>query len=179
MLILNKSAFLPMDISDRRCNNNIIVFLEYLSYMPQTLLTLHILVSLIAFGFLGLAAMQAGLLYIQNHILKSGTSLKLLKFLPPLQSMETFLFRIIALGFIFLSISLMTASTVINELYTVTQPYKILFSILAWAFFAILILGRLRSGWRGKTAIKWTLSGMVILIVAYFSSKLIFLHPGS
>jgi ABC-type uncharacterized transport system permease subunit len=32
-------------------------------------------------------------------------------------------------------------------------------------------VGRFRYGWRGRTAIIWTLGGFVILILAYFGTK--------
>ena len=39
--------------------------------------------------------------------------------------------------------------------------------------FGILLIGRFRYGWRGKTAIIWTLSGFVVLMLAYFGSKFV------
>ena len=37
--------------------------------------------------------------------------------------------------------------------------------------FGTLLWGRFRFGWRGRTAIIWTLSGFVVLMLAYFGSK--------
>jgi ABC-type uncharacterized transport system permease subunit len=34
-------------------------------------------------------------------------------------------------------------------------------------------MGRSRYGWRGKTAIQWTIIGFVLLLLAYFGSKLV------
>jgi ABC-type uncharacterized transport system permease subunit len=31
----------------------------------------------------------------------------------------------------------------------------------------------MRYGWRGQTAIRWTLIGFVLLLLAYFGSKLV------
>jgi ABC-type uncharacterized transport system permease subunit len=39
--------------------------------------------------------------------------------------------------------------------------------------FGGLLIGRFRYGWRGKTAIVWTLSGFAVLILAYFGSKMV------
>ena len=43
-------------------------------------------------------------------------------------------------------------------------------------------MGRHRYGWRGRTAIIWTLAGFVMLILAYFGSKAVLelvLHRGA
>jgi ABC-type uncharacterized transport system permease subunit len=51
--------------------------------------------------------------------------------------------------------------------------HKTVLSTLAWVVFGSLLLGRFRYGWRGRTAITWTLSGFLILILAYFGSKIV------
>jgi ABC-type uncharacterized transport system permease subunit len=51
--------------------------------------------------------------------------------------------------------------------------HKTVLSIIAWFIFSGLLLGRLRYGWRGSTAIQGTLIGFVLLLLAYFGSKLV------
>jgi ABC-type uncharacterized transport system permease subunit len=46
-------------------------------------------------------------------------------------------------------------------------------SIAAWSVFGILLWGRWRFGWRGRVAIRWTLSGFAALVLAYFGSKFV------
>jgi ABC-type uncharacterized transport system permease subunit len=36
------------------------------------------------------------------------------------------------------------------------------------------LLGHWKLGWRGRTAIRWTLVGFCLLILAYFGSKFVF-----
>ena len=38
---------------------------------------------------------------------------------------------------------------------------------------AILLIGRWLMGWRGRTAIRWTLGGFISLMLAYFGSKMV------
>jgi len=33
------------------------------------------------------------------------------------------------------------------------------------------LIGRWKYGWRGRTAVRWTLSGFITLLIAYFGSK--------
>ena len=51
--------------------------------------------------------------------------------------------------------------------------HKILFGISSWIIFGLLILGRVLLGWRGKTAIKWTLAGYSCLLLAYLGSSFV------
>ena len=51
--------------------------------------------------------------------------------------------------------------------------HKTVLSILAWALFGVLLWGRWRYGWRGRTAVRLSLIGFAVLSLAYFGSKLV------
>ena len=51
--------------------------------------------------------------------------------------------------------------------------HKTILTVLAWAVFGMLIFGRWRFGWRGRTAVRWTLVGMGVLLLAFFGSKFV------
>ena len=141
------------------------------SLNPNSLI--HILISIVAFSILGMAALQATLLHIQNGLLRNKRRTAMINILPPLQTMENLLFKIIWLGFILLSASLGTAFLFLDDLFIISRLQKIVFSFLAWGLFATLIYGHHRAGWRGPTAVRWTLLGIMMLIFAYFGSKLV------
>ncbi len=139
---------------------------------PNTLI--HILISVFAFGVLGTAAMQAILLYLQNRLLrKKSAHHSIIKILPSLQTMETFLFQIIWSGFLLLSASLASAFLLTDELITNNRLQKIFLSFLAWSLFAALLYGHHQSGLRGQKAAAWTLTGVGLLIGAYLAGKII------
>jgi ABC-type uncharacterized transport system permease subunit len=133
----------------------------------------HILSSIIAFSLLNIAALQAILLAIQNQQLKSHPPKLYIQSMPPLQSMESLLFQMIAAGLFFLSISLISGFIFIEDIFAQHLAHKTFFSILAWLLFSGLLICRSRYGWRGRTAIKWTLIGFMFLLLAYFGSKLV------
>jgi ABC-type uncharacterized transport system permease subunit len=133
----------------------------------------HILSSIVAFSLLNIAALQAILLAIQNQQLKSHPPKRYIQSLPPLESMESLLFQMIGAGIFFLSISLISGFVFIEDLFAQHLVHKTFFSIAAWLIFSGLLLGRSRYGWRGRTAIKWTLLGFLFLLLAYFGSKLV------
>lgn len=133
----------------------------------------HILTSIIAFSLLNIAALQAVLLAIQDQQLKSHPPKRFIQSLPPLQTMESLLFQMLGAGLFFLTISLVSGFIFIEDLFAQHLAHKTVLSIVAWIIFSSLLLGRLRYGWRGKTAVRWTLTGFSLLLLAYFGSKLV------
>lgn len=133
----------------------------------------HILTSIIAFSLLNIAALQAILLAIQDQQLRSHHPKRLMLALPPLQAMETLLFQMIGAGLFFLTVSLVSGFIFIEDLFAQHLVHKTVLSLIAWIIFSGLLIGRLRYGWRGNTAIQWTLIGFVLLLLAYFGSKLV------
>ena len=136
-------------------------------------MSVHILTSIVAFSLLNIAALQAILLAIQDQQLKSHPPKHFIQSLPPLQTMEALLFQMLSAGLFFLSISLLSGFIFIEDLFAQHLAHKTVLSIIAWIIFSSLLAGRLRYGWRGKTAVRWTLTGFVLLLLAYFGSKLV------
>lgn len=133
----------------------------------------HILISILAYSLLSIAAVQAVLLAIQDHHLRTKRPGGFIRSLPPLQTMETLLFQMIALGFILLSMALASGIIFLEDIFAQHLVHKTVLSIVAWLVFATVLWGRHRFGWRGRTAIRWTLSGFVVLMLAYFGTKLV------
>jgi len=133
----------------------------------------HILLSVLAYSILTVAALQAVVLAIQDHQLRARRPGRVLNALPPLQVMEDLLFQLIGLGFFLLSLGLLSGMMFLDDMLAQHLVHKTVLSVLAWLIFAILLWGRWRFGWRGKTAIRWTLGGFFSLMLAYFGSKLV------
>ncbi|MFC6806234.1 cytochrome c biogenesis protein CcsA [Methylophaga thalassica] len=87
--------------------------------------------------------------------------------------MERALFQLLTSGFILLTLGLITGLMFVDDLFAQHLVHKTVLSIIAWCVFASLLWGRLRYGWRGQTAVKWTLAGSVFLLLAYMGSKFV------
>ena len=138
---------------------------------PGTLV--HIVSSVVAFGVLSIAAVYAVSIALCDHFLRNHHLNHLVTALPPLESLERLLFQLIGAGFVLLSISLGSGLVYVNDLFAQHLAHKTTLSILAWLLFGVLLLGRLRYGWRGRYAVRLTLAGIVLLLLAYFGSKFI------
>ena len=133
----------------------------------------HIMVSVIAYSLIMLAAIQACLLAYQDHAIRSHHPGGLTRLLPPLYDMETLLFQFLSFGFLCLGASLITGFIFLEDIFAQHLVHKTALSIVAWFILGILLLGRFQFGWRGKTAIRWSLSAFAFLMLAYFGSKLV------
>ncbi len=136
-------------------------------------MTTHVLSSIIAFSLLNIAALQAILLAIQEKQLRKHPPMRFIQTLPPLQTMESLLFQMIAMGVVFLTLSLASGFVFLEDLFAQHLSHKTFLSIVAWLTFSSLIIGKMKYGWRGQTAVKWTLTGFIFLLLAYFGSKLV------
>ncbi len=145
-------------------------------FLPEHLplgVTFHILVSIFAYSLLSLAALQALFMAVQDYYLRHKKPLKVMRHLPPLQVMETLLFQFINIGFVLLTLSLLSGIFFLQDIFAQHLVHKTLLSILAWLVFAGLLWGRWQYGWRGRTVLQWILSGFLVLMLAYFGSKLV------
>ncbi|MEN8259174.1 MAG: cytochrome c biogenesis protein CcsA, partial [Pseudomonadota bacterium] len=140
---------------------------------PSWEMDIHIVTSIVSYSLFNIAAVQAILLALQDWQLRSHHPHRLIRSLPPLQTMETLLFQMIGIGLALLTVSLLTGFMFIEDLFAQHLAHKTVLSILAWFVFGILLVGRARYGWRGQTAIRWTLAGFISLMLAYFGSKLV------
>lgn len=142
----------------------------------------HIIVSLLAYSTLTIAAFHAVLMVMQEARLQPARSVRkdtwfamALDRLPALLSMEKILFRLINIGFVLLSLTMFSgvifAEKVLGRAFT--WDHKAVLSLLSWLLFAILIIGRKWRGWRGKTALRVTIAGFVGLLLAYIGSRFV------
>jgi len=139
---------------------------------PGWELSAHILLSMAAAALLFAAAVNALLLVFLERRLRSRR-LADLPALPPLDTLERVMFRLIGAGFAFLTLALFTGFVFVTNLFTQLLLQKTVLSLVAWLLFGILLIGRIRFGWRGRSAVQWTLSGFAVLAVAYFGSKFV------
>jgi ABC-type uncharacterized transport system permease subunit len=135
----------------------------------------HIAIALCAYALFVVVALQA--------LVMTGLEKRLHRGLPamnagsatPLLTLERYMFRLIAIGFALLTLTLASGILFSEQLFgkAVTLTHKNVFSVAGWVAFAILLFGRWRYGWRGRTALKWILGGTLLLVLGYLGSKFV------
>jgi ABC-type uncharacterized transport system permease subunit len=135
---------------------------------------LHLALAMVAYGLFVIALLHATLMAIAERQLHSKGTVAFPN-LPPLLTLETLLFRMIAAAFVFLTLTLITGVAFSEELFgrAMHFDHKTVFALLSWLIFGLLLAGRWRYGWRGRTALRWTLSGFAMLLFAYVGSRFV------
>lgn len=147
----------------------------YVATEGASLLLIHVGIALVAYSLFTFATLHAVLMTIAERSLHQKKSLIQLPDFPPLLVMEKLLFRVITIGFVLLTLTLVSGVFFSEQLFGKAAQFshKTIFSIASWLIYGWLLFGHYQYGWRGKKAIKLTLIGFALLLLAYVGSKLI------
>ncbi len=152
------------------------------TFAPETLplntdisggMLLHITSSILAYAVLTLAAVQSAVLALQDHQLKHRHTRGIVQILPPLQLMESMLFELLWIGVSLLTIAIVSGFVFIDDIFAQSLVHKTVLTMVAWALFSVLLWGHYQLGWRSQTAVRLTLAGFFLLMLAFFGSKLV------
>ena len=146
-----------------------------LSHTELVAFRVHLLISMLAYSLFTIASLQALLMALLERRLHGAGSAALPAVAAAAADHGALLFRIIAVGFVLLTLTLGTGMMFSEELFgkPLQFNHKVVFGILAWLIFAALLAGRQFYGWRGRVALRWTLAGFVVLLLAYIGSKFV------
>jgi len=153
----------------------LIVNVHRFSYGGDTLAAAHVAIALLAYAMFLVAALQALVLMglekrLRRRMLEPDSTA-----VPPLLTLERFLFRLIAVGFLLLTLTLASGILFTEQLFgkALVFNHKSVFSVLGWVTFGALLIGRWRYGWRGRVALRWIITGTVFVFLAYLGSKFV------
>jgi ABC-type uncharacterized transport system permease subunit len=145
---------------------------EMRGHAVTPLLPLHWLLGVASYGLFGAAVLHATMLDSaeKRMRLKSGPPAAGVLGMPLLR-LERLTFRFVEAGFVVLSAALLLGLGSVQEW---RWDHKTVFSVLGWATFGALIVGRHASGWRGRRATRWLYAGAVLLLLGYVGSRFVF-----
>lgn len=138
----------------------------------------HLILAVMAYSLLTLAMAHAALMAALERKLRKSRHAGhidgdrvfegVLARLPPLLTFERLLFRLIGVSFALLTLTLATGMTLSDSLFgkALRFNHETVFALTAWVVFAVLLVGRHFYGWRGRTALRWTIAGFMLVILA-------------
>lgn len=135
----------------------------------------HISAAMLAYSLFTIAVLHAVLIMLVEKRLHQGSLPRILQNLPPLLTMELLLFRMIGIGFVLLTLTLASGIFFSEQIFGTAWKFnhKVLFGFISWGVFAVLLWGHRFYGWRGRIAVRWTVSGFAFLLLAYLGSKFV------
>ena len=142
--------------------------------LHSPLAPLHFVLGVGSYGLFGAAVLHAVMLDAAERRLRSGADgvarPGAARPMPgagramgmPLLQLERLTFRFVEAGF-----AVLTATLVLGMVTAAGWHFehKVIFSVLAWAVFAALLLGRRLRGWRGRRATRWLYAGALLLLL--------------
>jgi ABC-type uncharacterized transport system permease subunit len=146
----------------------------------DTLFRTHMLLAMLAYSTFTIAAASALVMMAMEKSLHQTKNFSIdrpgwWQGLPPLLGLDQMLMRVVLIGFILISLTLASGVMVsLDRGYGAMRfDHKTVFTMFAWGFAAVLLVGRKWWGWRGKVAARWTLAGFVALLMAYVGSQFV------
>jgi len=145
------------------------------AYGAESLAALHVAVALVAYAMFLVAAVLAIVVMGLEQRLRHNVLDPAAARVPPLLTLERFLFRLVTVGFVLLTATLVSGILFTEQLFgkPLTFTHKSVFSVLGWLTFGALLWGRWRYGWRGRVALRWIIAGSVFVFLAYLGSKFV------
>ncbi|MCL1107701.1 cytochrome C assembly family protein [Shewanella algicola] len=130
----------------------------------------HVIMSLISYSTLLIAALYAIQLSAIQNKLKNKEFIRS-PITPPLLTVEKQLFHLVMIGIVLLSISIATGFIFFENTFADGIGHKAVLSILAWLVYAAMLLQHYTIGCKIRTELIYTLTGAVLLTVAYFGAR--------
>jgi ABC-type uncharacterized transport system permease subunit len=131
---------------------------------------LHLTLGVASYGLFAAAAVHAWLMMRAEQSIRAGADAQAGL---PLLTLERLTFRFATAGFVVLSATLLAGIVFREHLGAWRWDHKTVFSLLAWAVFASLLVGRARFGWRGRKAVRVLYAGSLLLLLAYAGSRFV------
>ncbi|MDE2423015.1 MAG: cytochrome c biogenesis protein CcsA [Betaproteobacteria bacterium] len=134
----------------------------------------HVMVSLMAYSLFGIATIHALFIRVLEKRILSKVLSRVNQW-PSLVAMDAILFQMLWVGFAFLTVTLISGVFFSESIFGIPLVFshKVVFSILSWLIYAVLMIGRVKYGWRGRRAALFVESGFVMLVLAYIGSKFV------
>ncbi|MDN3615129.1 MAG: cytochrome C assembly family protein [Vibrio gallaecicus] len=146
-------------------------FIKHLEQDPKLLM--HISLALFSYATLTIGALYALQLAWLDHKLKKKKALAINPNLPPLMMVERQLFKIILIGNLLLTGTLLTGFVFVEDMFAQGKAHKAVLSFIAWIIYTTLLWGHYQKGWRGQKVTWFAVAGASILTLAYFGSRFV------
>ncbi len=142
-------------------------------------LPVHITLAVVGDAAFALAGLVSAIYLWQERQLKARATGKALARLPSLETLDRLSFRLLAWGFLTLTLSIMAGAlwAELTHGRMLNWEPRTIWTVVVWLVYALLLHGRASVGWGGRRAARLTIVGFCLLAVSLVGVRL--LAPGS
>jgi len=135
----------------------------------------HLLISLLAYAILTLAAIHAVMHLLLDRALKQKRISPVIQAMPSLFEIEVHLFAQVRWATALLAIGILTGLTWqwVEFHHFALLSHKVLLALFSFAVLILLLSKRKKAGWHGRRASHMVIAAYALLLLAYFGAKLI------
>jgi ABC-type uncharacterized transport system permease subunit len=145
--------------------------------IPTTSLleTGHLIISMLAYALLTMAAFYAWMHLLLDHALRQKRLSPTFNILPSLIDLERLMLAILRWSAVLIAISIMSGLSWqwMEFSHFSLLSHKVILSFLSFSTIVLLLVKHQRAGWNGSFASKMVLSAYVLLLLAYFGVKMV------
>lgn len=134
--------------------------------VESVLLPVHIGVNVLGIVAFALAFAVAAAYLIQENLLRTRRISGVFQRLPALDVLDSMGLRLVTVGFPLFTVGVITGSVWAARMGGFSFSTGQGFAVLAWACFAVVLIARLASGWRGRRAAIGTMLGFLCAMAA-------------
>lgn len=169
-LFLLPATAVPLLIIPLLSNNTILRF-EVSSVMEAS----HLLLSLLAYAILTLAALHAVMHLLLDRALKRKQIGPITQAMPSLLEVENHMYSQVGTATLILTLGIMSGLTwQWEELgHFSFISHKVILSVFSWIVLIVLLVMRHRTAWQGRRAGWMVIAAYILLLLAYFGVRII------
>lgn len=148
---------------------------DHIIHTSSILETGHLLISLIAYALLTLAALHAVMYLLLDRSLKKKQIRPVMQSMPSLFELEDHLFAQVRAATWLLAVGIFTGLTWqwVDFGRFALLNHKVLLALVSFAVLALLLVQRKKAAWHGKRASRMVIAAYTLLLLAYFGVKLV------
>lgn len=143
--------------------------------LQAPLLPVHVLLAVAGVAAFAVAAGIAGMYLLMEREAKRKRFGLLFERLPSLQFLDDLHRRLVLVGFVVLSLTLLTGAFFARDVTWITWGWKAVATVGVWLVFAAVLQARLFGGWHGRRLALLTMAGFCVLLVSFLGSY----NPGA
>lgn len=131
---------------------------------------IHAFVAFFSYGFFGIAFLGAIVYFVQEWLMKKKLALGLHRIFPPLETIDTLCYRLIAIGFPLITLGIITGAVWAQSAWGAYWNWdpKEIGALIIWICYAVYLHFRFVGGWQGRRTNIILIIGFIFVLLTFY-----------